>query len=120
MNQTDVRPFFVRAVALFVLAAAFGAVLTLSDPGNRAAYTTGAVPVVLLTAYVLVSYADDDGFPKFLALSAGVVTLLYVVGVVVAPPGIGLGPGWTSLAVAFVAAYAVVYGPNAATLSEST
>lgn len=122
MNRTDARPFLVRAVVLFALAAVFGAVLTASasTSTNPGAYTTGAVPVVLLTAYVLVSYADDEGFPKFLAVSAAIVALLYVVGAVIAPPGIGLGPGWTSLAVAFVASYAIVHGPKKATLSDST
>ena len=118
MNRTDARPLLVRALVLFVFAAAFGVVLTASASTSRGAYTTGAVPVVLLTVYVLVSQTDDyDDFPKFLGASAAIVVFLYVVGTVVAPSGIGLGPGWTSLAVAFVAAYAIVYGPDAATLS---
>lgn len=121
MNRTDARPFLIRAVVLFALAAVFGAVLTASASTNPGAYTTGAVPAVVLTAYILVSQTDDyDGFPKFLAVSAGIVAFLYVVGTVIAPPGIGLGPGWTSLAVAFVASYAIVYGPKKATLSDST
>ena len=120
MNRTDARPFLVRAVVLFVLAAVFGAVLTVSASTDPGAYTTGAVPVVLLTAYILVSQNSDfDGFPKFLGVSAAIVGFLYVVGTVIAPPGIGLGPGWTSLAVAFVASYAIVYGPKKATLSRS-
>ncbi len=120
MNRTAVRPFLVRAVVLFVLATIFGAVLTASATTSPGAYTTGAIPVVLLTAYVLVSQTDDyDAFPKFLGVSAAVVAVLYLVGTVLAPPGIGLGPGWTSLAVAFVAAYAIVYVPRRATLSET-
>lgn len=120
MNRTDARPLLVRALVLFVLAAAFGAVLTASASTNPGAYITGAVPVVLLTAYVLVSQTDDyDNFPKFLAVSTVIVAFLYVVGTVIAPPSIGLGPGWTSLAVAFVAAYAIVYGPKRATLSKT-
>ncbi|WP_436902232.1 hypothetical protein [Halovenus halobia] len=119
MNRTDARPFFVRVVALFVLAAVFGAALTASASTNPGAYTTGSVPVVLLTAYILVSQTDDyDEFPKFLGVSTAIVAFLYVVGTVIAPPSIGLGPGWTSLAVAFVAAYAIIYGPKKATLSE--
>jgi hypothetical protein len=119
MDRSDARPFLIRAAALFALAAVFGVVLTAGDPGNRGAYTTGAVPVVLVTAYVLVTYAEEGDFPRFLAVSAVIVALVYFVGTVVAPPGVGLGPGWTTLAAAFVAAYAIVYGPDAAVLSDS-
>lgn len=120
MNRSDVRPFLVRVAVLFALAAVFGIVLTAGDPGTRGAYTTGAVPVVLVTAYVLVTYADDEDFPRFLAVSAVIVALVFIFGTVVAPPGIGLGPGWTTLAAAFVAAYAIVYGPDRAALAESS
>lgn len=103
------RQFVHRTVVLLLVSFLLGAILTPPDPFSQVYYAVGAVPIVLVTAYVLAYRAEDDRFPRFLAVTGVFGLATYLFGVVLSPAGIGIGTGWIALAAAFFAAYAIVY-----------
>jgi predicted acyltransferase len=96
-------------VVLLLVSLLLGAILTPSNQFSKVYYATGAVPIVLVTAYVLAYRAEDNRFPRFLAVTGVSVLIIYLIGVVLSPTEIGIGTGWIALAAAFFAAYAIVY-----------
>jgi predicted acyltransferase len=96
-------------VVLLLVSFLLGAILTPPDPFSQVYYITGAVPIVLVTAYVLAYRAEDNRFPRFLAVTGAFSLIVYLIGVVLSPTEIGIGTGWIALAAAFFAAYAIVY-----------
>jgi len=117
--MSDTHRFVQRSVALLLVALVLGAVLTPPDPFAQVYYATGAVPVALVTAYVLVYRTEAERFPRFLAVAVAGAVLIWVVGTMLSPSSIGIGAGWIALAAAFVAAYAVVYSDERAIRGSS-
>jgi len=113
------RRFIQRTLVLIAVTFMLGAMLTPPDPLTQIYYAVGAIPISFVAAYVLVYRTDQqDGFGRFLAVSVVVGTLIWFVGSVVAPAGVGIGGGLVALVAALVCAYAVVYQDRRAALAS--
>ena len=119
MATVAVRRFLVRIGGLVVVAFMLGGIMTPPDPATQLMYATGAVPIVLVAAYVLAYRTDSqEGFGRFLVVTSVVGSVIWFVGSVLAPTDIGVGVGLASLTAALVSAHALVYQDRRATLSS--
>ncbi|WP_336327534.1 DUF7534 family protein [Halovenus sp. HT40] len=119
MDTAAARRFLGRVGGLVVVAFVLGSTMTPPDPYTQLVYATGAVPIVLVAAYVLVYRTDSQhNFGRFLIVSTAVGLFIWFVGSVLTPTGIGIGGGLAALAAALVCGHAIVYQDRRAALSS--
>lgn len=119
MDTARVRRFLVRVGGLVVVAFVQGSILTPPDPFTQLRYALGALPIVLVAAYVLTYRTEpQDSFGRFLLVSFAISSVIWVLGSVVAPEGGGVSVGLAALAAALVCAHAVVYQDRRAALAS--